>query len=89
MAIFTIPFLMFKMGNTLSAVYKSYSTLVYYSIIYFIVQAGSLYICALYETDVLKTVIYSQLITSIFLLCYSILMNRHLSMKLEITSLPG
>lgn len=85
LAIFIIPFLMFKMGNTLSAVYKSYSTLVYYAIIYFIVQTGSLFVSALFENDVLRIVIYSQLITSISLLIYSFFMNWHLSLYLKKT----
>lgn len=72
------PFVIYKIGNTLNAVYKKYNYMVWYAIAYFVIQICTLFVLNSLNVDILQTAIYSQFITYLLMFIISLLMNYRL-----------
>jgi O-antigen/teichoic acid export membrane protein len=83
-----VPFIIYKLGNLLNVIFKNYSLMAVYVIIYAFLQAASLYVISLYVYDILKIVIYSQVITSLLLLLISMVLNYYLINKMTVKINP-
>ena len=70
------PFVFFRLGNMLNVLLKNYTFMVYFSVFYGIIQLLSIYIISRIETDLINVIIYSQIVTSLLVLIFGIILNR-------------
>ena len=75
LSLLTCPFILYKLGNILSVILKRLDYMFAYIIAYAFFQLTSLLALSLMFTDILKIVILSQIITAVFMLITSLLMN--------------
>lgn len=63
LALLASPFILFKLSHTISAVFKDFKTMAYFTILYFFIQVASLYFLRTVVDDVVTNAILSQIIT--------------------------
>jgi hypothetical protein len=78
LALLACPFVFFKLGNMLNTILKNYFYMLMFVAIYALIQAASLFFLFRLYSDILKVVIYSQVITSFLMLLISMMMNYRL-----------
>lgn len=81
LSLFICPFVMYKLGNMLNAIFKNYRYMILYVIIYGLVQVATIIIGAYLLSDVLKIAIYSQIVTAILLFAISLIFNYRMVFK--------
>ncbi len=75
LSLLACPFVFFKLGNMFNVVMKKYNYMLFFVLVYAMSQSLTLLILPYYIKDVLDVVVVSQIITSILVLVFSIVMN--------------
>ena len=63
LSLLAVPFVLFKLSHTMSAVFKNLKTMSSFVIFYFIIQISSLYILNFFISDIITVAVISQVIT--------------------------
>lgn len=74
-ALLICPFLVYKMGNTINGVLRKPQNMITFALFYGFFQVISYYVLLAFMNDVLLKVIYSQVITALATLIFSLVVN--------------
>ncbi len=74
-SVLAYPFVLFKLGHMFNAILKKYNYMYLYVIMYVLIQVATLLVFSFIITDILKIVLYSQIVTFTFMFSVSLLMS--------------
>jgi O-antigen/teichoic acid export membrane protein len=78
------PFVFFKLGYMLNVIFKNQKNMIAYSVVYLLLQVLTLLLFYQIETDVLRLIIYSQLITWTLLMLFAYFISKRMIDKMII-----
>ena len=83
-SVIAYPFVLFKLGHMFNAILKKINYMFLYAIVYGLIQISTLFIFSNLIKDVLRIVVYSQIVTFFLMFLFSLLMSYKSAVSLKV-----